>query len=126
MSFDPIKPLRILALDNTPQKLLGASGTLELALFDNPNEATVYLQVFDGEGVPTVGTDKPAFFIAIPPGGGGLQPTNRMGIHFRHGLAIACTTTPEGNTAPATAINGTLGVDSQWALANINTPSVIQ
>ena len=77
----------------------------------NPNNATVYLQLFNGTAASVVlGTSVPQAVIPV----GSTAPLevalpDTSAITFTNGLSIAATTTPTGTSAPATGITATIG-----------------
>lgn len=84
--------------------------------FANVNAADAWLQLFNkaAEDVDLGVTDKPYDAILLPAGDGTLRGGGRIKlpdpVWFRNSIAFAVTTTPEGNTAPASTIELTLYV----------------
>ncbi len=83
----------------------------------NLTTADAYLQLFDALiANVTVGTTVPDQIFLVPAGNGTLagaliEEYETPGARFITGIAYAATTTPTGNTAPATGITLTAGYD---------------
>jgi len=76
--------------------------TLYNILVDNSlNAAVTYLQIFNNVG-PTVGTTQADMTIMVP-AGYVLPIPLPQGVAFGTGLSFCATTTPHGNTNPASA-----------------------
>lgn len=93
--------------------ILSRSGTTRLqsvtAYIRAESSARLYIQLFNSAS-PTVGTDTPDMVLMIPPGRAGKQKKVKFifaseegGAYFNTGLTAAVTTTPNGNTSPASA-----------------------
>jgi hypothetical protein len=97
------------AQDETPSVVAAKSGTIDGWTLLNPNEATVYLKLYNTE-TPTVGTTAPFAVLPIPPGDGTnpgiyLKDDNEPFRAFSK-LAIAAVTGLADNStaAPTTPI----------------------
>lgn len=95
------------AIAGTAVAVLSAGAhQMGFALCDNNNAAWTYLQFLDSAS-PTVGTN--VGFLPIPPNTNTGFALALVGIQFSTQMQVAATTTPNGTTAPGTAINCTFG-----------------
>lgn len=70
----------------------------------NPNVTVAYIQIFYLPSASvTVGTTSPDRILPVP-AGGGLDTALAYAISAATGITVAATTTPTGNTAPATGL----------------------
>lgn len=99
----------IAALLAAPQQV-GAAGPHRIFTYNlyNPSAAVAFVQFFNKVAAPTVGTDAPLDWIAIPPGGV-VDGAWAVSPAFDLGLWVAATTTPTGAAAPASALAISLG-----------------
>lgn len=97
------------ACTNTAQAVKASQGTLGGWYLNNPNTADSYLQIYNvASGSVTVGTTNPLMTIHIPGAAANSVAANvefGNGIQFSTAIAIACTTTAGGNTAPSSALD---------------------
>ncbi len=72
----------------------------------NSNSTTVYLQIFDAKSETEVslGTTVPTLSLGIPAGSAANVLVDCI-RDFLKGIVIACTTTRQGNVAPATSLD---------------------
>lgn len=105
----------LLGSSNTPLLLatpvqVGATGSRRLYTYNiqNPNAAVIFIQMFNKATAPTVGTDTPMDWIAVP-AGGVIDGAWAVSPPFNLGLWIAATTTPNGAVAAATGAPVSLG-----------------
>ena len=89
---------------------VGATGARSLYAFDflNSGASVAYIQIFDAVAANvTLGTTVPKLVKPVPAGYSSWQESYSVGtqIAFTNGITVAATTTPTGNTAPATGIN---------------------
>lgn len=95
-------------LSSTKQAVRAAAGKLVAWDIYNPNSSVAYVQVFDkAAGDVTVGTTAPDYVITIP-----ATDTARItlanGVLHANAITVAATTTPDGSTAPTTALVASL------------------
>ncbi|CAM6005674.1 unnamed protein product [Sphagnum balticum] len=92
-------------LTTTPVAIKSSAGTLYGVSMFNTGSATTYVQFFDvASGSVTLGTTVPKYVIPIY-AGGAWEEKFAAGMSFANAITVAATTTPTGNTAPATGIN---------------------
>jgi hypothetical protein len=100
-------PLAFPALTNTVVSVLNShAGQAQAITCYNPAAAVTYIQIFDAAtaGAVTLGTTTPVVTFGVPTVASTTMSTGGdLGIKFFNGIQIAATTTPTGNTAPATA-----------------------
>lgn len=95
----------------TVATIKASAGRLHWLLASNQNTQTVFLQLFDAlAGSVTLGSTASIVSIPIPPGDGNTIKGQQgeafaLPATFSTGIAIACTTTETGSTAPTTAAN---------------------
>ena len=96
----PWSAINILAATQTVK---ASAGLVYGWSFFNPNAAVVYVQLHNTLSI-TPGTTVPLYSIPVPPGG---QVTTLCNVGITHGAAIAliCTTTARGGTAPGVGID---------------------
>lgn len=100
-------PVKLAALTNTAVVAKSAPGILQWQSCANANAATVFIQYYDTLGAVTVGTTPAYAFIPVAAGAATLVPQ----MQFINGIKAAVTTTPGGSTAPATALDCSVGIN---------------
>ena len=95
------------ALTNSAVSVKASAGSLGVTHCDNGNSATVYVEYFNTSSV-TLGTTAPAWFVAIPAGGGGEGFTSGLNLGGS-AIYVAVVTAYNGSTAPATTLNCSIG-----------------
>ena len=98
-----------LAQTTTVRVVKTVPGALNGYVIYNPNAVVSYVQCFDTADAVTLGTTVPSFVIPMPATAGANVLTDQ-GITLTKGLAIACTTTATGSTAPSTGLDILLAV----------------
>ena len=82
-----------------------AAGTVWSIICSNSNAAVRYVKFYNKASAPTVGTDVPVFFIAVPATGTIKIDGGANGIRFGTGIAIAIVTGAADSDATAVAVN---------------------
>lgn len=92
-------------LSNAAQAIKASAGQLYGWYIFNPNATPVYIPIYNvAAGSVTVGTTNSAMVLGIPPTSA-ANILSAVGIEFTNaGFSAAATTTPDGNTAPATSL----------------------
>jgi hypothetical protein len=94
------------ALSSTVQSIKSSAGKLLQLNFYNPNASIVWAQLFNvASGSVTLGTTTPVLSFPLPAEGWYDVPLPPSGMAFSTAISIAATTTAEGSSAPASAIN---------------------
>jgi len=98
------------ALGSTPVQVKVGPGEVTDVLVYNPTGNIAYVQLFDvaGTGNVTLGNTAAHVVIPVPPGACAAPISD--GIGFYTGIVAAATTTPTGNTSPASGLQGTIGI----------------
>lgn len=81
----------------------GATTAYLITVDNTANSAATYLQLLANVS-PTIGTTPPDMVILVA---GTTKKTfllDLSGVPFSPGLSVACTTTPNGNTSPSSAV----------------------
>lgn len=104
--MDAATPKLSAALSNAAATLKATAGKLRWYEIFNPSAATAYVQLFD-KATPTVGTDTPVLSLGVPAGG---RISGDAYTAFYNAITAAATTTPGGNTAPATPLVANFGI----------------
>jgi hypothetical protein len=93
-------------LTNTPVAVKASAGNVYGLDFVNPGSSAAYVQIFDVAAASvTLGTTVPKLSKWIPAFGGWEEKfAGETKISFGTAITVAATTTPTGNTAPATGI----------------------
>ena len=91
------------ALTNVPVQATSKPSLFGGYQLYNPNSIAVYVQLFDVNATPTVGTTVPDLSLAFPPQTAANFESN-YGTYFERGIWMAITTTPKGATNPTTPI----------------------
>lgn len=101
-------PVAYLNAATTAAPVLVATGTRQLQQYNlsNPNATLVYVQIFDASSAAsvTLGTTPPTLWFGIPANNGVTDGSFIPPYVFVNGIVVAVTTTPTGNTAPASNV----------------------
>jgi hypothetical protein len=89
----------------TAATVSSAAGKFGGYMFNNPNNGTAYIQVFDTTSAITLGTTTPTFVVPIP-AGASANVEFAGGIAMASGIKLAATTTATGSTTVATGLTG--------------------
>ncbi len=94
------------SIGGTPFTVKSAPTGLNGWYLFNSNATTVYLQIFDAKSKDEVvlGTSIPVLSLGIPAGSGANVLVDCIRDFFK-GIVIACTTTRQGNVAPANPLD---------------------
>jgi hypothetical protein len=93
-------------LTNTVVSIKAAAGQFGGYMFNNPNAAVMYIQIFNiASGSVTLGTTTPTYVVPIP-AGASANVEFANGIAHATAISTAVTTTATGSTAPTTALTG--------------------
>lgn len=80
----------VAAASTNSTNLKTSAGTLEELLLFNTTAAAIYVKFYDKATAPTVGTDTPAFTLAVPPNGS-LVIASSLGKPFANGVGYGIT-----------------------------------
>jgi hypothetical protein len=103
-------PKAVLNLKATPVKISQTNGAFGGYMINNPNNTPIFLQIFDTNVPPTVGTDSSYPFGIPASASANVEFTN--GIRMGTGIYVACTTTASGAVAPTTGLDMTILYES--------------
>jgi hypothetical protein len=76
----------------------------------NASNATAFVQFYDTQAAPTVGTTVAVWCIGIPTLTHAFLPFQVAGLYFSSGIWIAATTTASGSGAPSAALTVNLAM----------------
>jgi hypothetical protein len=101
-------PFNDIALTATVVSETTGPGELVGVNLYNPNAAVIFVQFFDvapdNLASITLGTTLPLFWLPVPAGANFHGELATVNPNFVNGIAMAATTTPTGNTAPASPV----------------------
>jgi hypothetical protein len=91
-------------LSTTVQTVKSGAGTLGGYYFYNPNPSVAYVQIFDINSAPTLGSTAPTISIGVPATSGANLEVG-LGVNMASGIRIAATTTRAGSSAPVSGLD---------------------